>query len=543
MVIDQITVKEKPVITIFTIGDSTMANKSLKNENIERGWGQMLPELLRDGIRVSNHAKNGRSSRSFINEGRWSLVLNSLRKGDYVFIQFGHNDEKPSEKLHTEPGSTFDDNLRRFVREARAKGAIPVLFNSIVRRNFPPTTDTEHQGQYEKEGKVLVDTHGKYLDSPRNVAKELNVPFIDMATLTHDWVMNLGVEKSKDYFMWVPADTYRFCPKGKVDNTHLNINGGRAVAEIAIKAVCEQVPALRPYVRLTDEEVRVAKYRDNKQCAISYTFDDGLAEQYTMTAPGLERRGFRGTFALNGSKLNDGAVTDTTRMTWAQVKELAERGHELSNHGWAHKNFARFPIAEIREDILKNDSIIEAKTGVRPRSFVYPNNNKKIEGRRIAVRDRVGTRTTEFAIGSKSSAEDLKRWTDFLMMSGDWGVGMTHGMTYGYDAFGNPERFWKHLDYVKKHADKIWVGTFQEVAAYEKEYKNIRLDIVKEKSVYKVTPSLDLDKTLFNEPLTMTVVGKKFTAYQDGQKLSVKKRNGVYAFDFNPYGGTIEIRF
>ena len=108
---------DKPVITIFMIGDSTMANKVLTGGNPERGWGQMLPGYFSEEIRVDNHAVNGRSSRSFINEGRWDKVVASIKKGDYVFIQFGHNDEKPQAERHTDPGTTFDDNLRKFVNE------------------------------------------------------------------------------------------------------------------------------------------------------------------------------------------------------------------------------------------------------------------------------------------------------------------------------------------------------------------------------------------------------------------------------------------
>ena len=233
--------EKKDVITIFMIGDSTMANKSLKNGNLERGWGQMLPCFLTE-----------------------DAVLAKLKKGDYVFIQFGHNDEKASEKLHTDPGTTFDDNLRRFVRETREKGAYPVLFNSIVRRNFPPEGVTEPKGSYEVEGNVLVDTHGEYLNSPRRVAEEMDVPFVDLNKLTHDLVVNLGVEKSKSLFMWVPAGIYDFCPKGKIDNTHLNIYGGKVVAGIAMEAVAKVVPALAPYVRHYDPEVYAADYEDNK---------------------------------------------------------------------------------------------------------------------------------------------------------------------------------------------------------------------------------------------------------------------------------------
>ena len=165
------------------------------------------------------------------------------------------------------------------------------------------------------------------------------------------------------------------------------------------------------YMSGADWNVYVARYKQDKACAISYTFDDGLAEHYTLVAPQLEKRGFRGTFWICGSNINkdNRNITDTTRMTWPQLKEMSDKGHEISNHGWAHKNFARFPIEEIKEDILKNDSAIFANTGVMPRTFCYPNNNKKAEGRRIAVQNRVGTRTHQRSIGSKSTLQDLEK--------------------------------------------------------------------------------------------------------------------------------------
>lgn len=230
---------DKPVITIFMIGDSTMADKNLTGGNPERGWGHMLPGYLSEDIRVDNHAQNGRSSKSFIDEGRWDKVLSLIKKGDYVFIQFGHNDEKPKADRHTDPGTTFDANLSRFVNETRAKGGIPVLFNSIVRRNFG-------------EGDKLVDTHGAYLDSPRNVAKELNVPFIDMNKITHDLVEGLGTDASKKLFMWVTPNTVPAIPKGREDNTHLTVYGGRVVAGLTIDAIARVMPQLAPYVRHYD---------------------------------------------------------------------------------------------------------------------------------------------------------------------------------------------------------------------------------------------------------------------------------------------------
>ncbi|NDV81252.1 pectinesterase family protein [Bacteroides sp. 51] len=230
---------DKSKITIFMIGDSTMANKKLDGGNPERGWGHMLPGFLSEDILVDNHAQNGRSSKSFIDEGRWDAVVAKLKKGDYVFIQFGHNDEKTNPDRHTVPGTTFDINLKRFVEETRAKGGIPVLFNSIVRRNF------------NEEG-VLVDTHGEYLNSPRNVAKEMNVPFVDLNKITHDLMQGMGVEESKKLLMWVEPNTVPAMPKGKEDNTHLNVYGGRVVAGLAMDAIVEVVPELAAYVRKYD---------------------------------------------------------------------------------------------------------------------------------------------------------------------------------------------------------------------------------------------------------------------------------------------------
>ena len=109
--------------TIFVIGDSTAAKKDTTGGKVERGWAMMLQECFdADYIVVDNHAVNGRSSKSFINEGRWDKVLSLIKPGDYVIIQFGHNDEKPQAERHTDPGSTFDYNLSKYVRETREKG-------------------------------------------------------------------------------------------------------------------------------------------------------------------------------------------------------------------------------------------------------------------------------------------------------------------------------------------------------------------------------------------------------------------------------------
>ncbi|WP_287766881.1 polysaccharide deacetylase family protein [Bacteroides sp.] len=542
------TTKEKKPVTIFMIGDSTMADKSLAKGNLERGWGQVLSCFLTEDVKVENHARDGRSSLSFMNEGHWGAVLSKLEKGDYVFIQFGHNDEKESKELHTEPGSTFDANLQRFVKETRDKGAYPVLFNSIVRRNFPPANTFEHKNRYEQEGNILVDTHGEYIISPRLVAQKMDVPFIDLNKLTHELVSDMGVEKSKDLFMWIPAGKYEFCPEGRTDNTHLNVYGAKMVAGIAIETIAKTVPGLAPYIRHRNPELYVADYKGNKKCAISYTFDDGLLEHYTLVYPILEKLGFKSTFWIWGKCIdNESAALGKPRMTWAQLKEMSDSGHEISSHSWSHPDLKKLSEQEIRYELYKNDSIIHAKVGKKPSTFCYPANsyNEKIVC--LALENRVATRLTQYSVGgeeSHSTVGSLDKWVNSLLDSGSWGVTMTHGITYGYDCFSNPEIFWKHLENIKKKESEIWVATFAEIGAYVQERKYVQLDINQEDAVCKVTPQLNLNPQLFTEHLTMIVKKKSIISVeQDGKNLPFKLEKDETMFDFNPYGGEITIRF
>lgn len=250
------------VTTVFVIGDSTAAEKGNAKNNPERGWGMVLQGCFDDKIIVDNHAVNGRSSKSFIDEGRWQKVLDQLKPGDYVFIQFGHNDEKPQANRHTDPGSTFDANLERFVKETRAKGGIPVLFNSVVRRCFyqaPVENDDDEKlrkttfaGEEKINSDTLIDTHGTYVVAPRNVAHRLNVPFVDATKITHDIETELGIEGSRKLHMWFRPGECSQIPKGRQDNTHYNVYGARLVANALADEIGKQVPELKKHVRHYD---------------------------------------------------------------------------------------------------------------------------------------------------------------------------------------------------------------------------------------------------------------------------------------------------
>ena len=245
--------------TIFVIGDSTAANKDTTGGKVERGWGMMLQQCFdADFIVVDNHAINGRSSKSFLDEGRWDKVLAKIQPGDYVIIQFGHNDEKSQPARHTDPGSTFDYNLAKYVRETREKGGIPVLMNSVVRRNFlveaPVIADDEQlrnttfsDGSKMVEGDSLIDTHGLYRVAPRDVALRMNCHFIDDNKITHDLEQGLGREASKKLHMWFRPGEEPSLPQGKQDNTHYNIYGAKVVANLLADALCEEIPVLKPF--------------------------------------------------------------------------------------------------------------------------------------------------------------------------------------------------------------------------------------------------------------------------------------------------------
>ena len=177
-------------IHVFMIGDSTMADKPLA-DNPERGWGQLFPKYFTDEVQIKNNAVNGRSTKSFIKEGRWDSVMKYLQKDDYVFIQFGHNDQKIEDtNRYAAPKTLYRENLIRFVNDTRSKGANPILLTPVMRRKF------------DTNGK-FVDQHGEYPDVVRAIAKEMNVPLIDLHKSSQALIEQHGVEGSKNLFLWI----------------------------------------------------------------------------------------------------------------------------------------------------------------------------------------------------------------------------------------------------------------------------------------------------------------------------------------------------
>ena len=270
----------KETIQLYTIGDSTMANKKAEVFP-ETGWGEVLHQFFDDGVKIHNHAVNGRSTKSFIDEGRWQVVLDSLKPGDFLFIQFGHNDEKIKDSTrYTVPFVSYSDNLKTFITESRKKGAIPVLLTPIVRRKF------------DENGKLL-ETHKDYPVAMRQVAKEMNVPLIDMEKLTREMVQSMGPEKAKELYLWTsPTDRY---PNGRQDDTHLKVKGAQKVASLVTQALkklplelAKHVVSQRPVVGLDNWFNR----EHNKKGEIyHYTWNDTLNSGFSQLGDIFKAKG------------------------------------------------------------------------------------------------------------------------------------------------------------------------------------------------------------------------------------------------------------
>ena len=221
-----------------------MADKAIIG-NPERGWGMALPLFFSDNVVIENHARNGRSTKSFLAEGRWASVYDKLKPGDYVFIQFGHNDEKKADTSRfTDPRTEYRTNLLRFVTEARSKGAIPVLMAPVARRHF------------NKDGEPEL-THGDYPAVVRELAAEQNVPLIDAEKSSTQLLAKYGVEGSKKLYDWAGPDLFSAAPGGKKDDTHFNSFGAIKIAQLVVADIKELNLPLAKFLRAYDENSAV----------------------------------------------------------------------------------------------------------------------------------------------------------------------------------------------------------------------------------------------------------------------------------------------
>lgn len=227
---------EERKIHIFVAGDSTAQEGSDQKNGLIRGWAQMLPLYLSDDVVIKNYAMGGRSTKTFISEGRWDRLLSGVKAGDFVFIQFGHNDASSRPDRHTSY-EEYEENLLKMINDTKAKGATPVLLTSVVMRTF-------YKGS-------LIDNRLKgYPVITRQVAKKHNVPLIDVNLKTRDFVTMLGDEASKPYYRWLEPGIDPFKPDGIQDDTHMMEKGAKKVASFVAEGMKElNIKGLSNYIQ------------------------------------------------------------------------------------------------------------------------------------------------------------------------------------------------------------------------------------------------------------------------------------------------------
>jgi lysophospholipase L1-like esterase len=219
-------------ITVYLAGNSTVVNQDTEPW---AAWGQMIPYFFKPGVAIANHAESGLTLGSFLGSKRLEKVLSVIKPGDYLFIEFGHNDQKdkgPDDGAY----KSYTERLKLFVNSARSKNAIPIIVTSTSRRSF------------NKEGKV-VETLGDFPDAARKVAKDLNVPLIDLNKATKILYEALGEEESKKALVHYAANTYPGQTQAIADNTHFSTYGAFQIAKIIMQEIKKQNIGLKKYIR------------------------------------------------------------------------------------------------------------------------------------------------------------------------------------------------------------------------------------------------------------------------------------------------------
>ena len=222
LLLSAFSLPQKRKMKVWLIGDSTMANKEV-SAYPETGWGMPFSYFFDSTVEVDNRAKNGRSTKSFMAEGLWKPVVDNLQEGDYVLIQFGHNDEVKTKATYTTEDE-FQKNLERYVNETRSKKAIPILITPVARRKF------------DSSGR-LEDTHEVYSNLVRNVASKVHAPLIDLDKKSQDLLRQYGPDASKYLFNYLDAGEHPNYPEGKKDDTHFSELGARKMAELVLAEI------------------------------------------------------------------------------------------------------------------------------------------------------------------------------------------------------------------------------------------------------------------------------------------------------------------
>ncbi|BCU78115.1 polysaccharide deacetylase family protein [Luteolibacter sp. LG18] len=296
------------------------------------------------------------------------------------------------------------------------------------------------------------------------------------------------------------------------------------------------------------EAPRIARFSGDRAAAISYTFDDGLRDQYTLAVPMLNEVGFKGTFFVipksvaatveDAEKRKDDKRAWGT-ITWDELRKMAAQGHEIGSHTWSHTGVTKQTPEQVEEELVKSRDAIAKEIGRPPLTLAFPFNQTTPEITAAALKHYIACRDSQLGVGGeRSTVEWLDKWTDQQVRDHKWGVVMAHAIGSGYSAFTDPEILRTHLQHVKAREKEIWVDTFANVARYTRERDEAKLVLAASgKGSATFTLTSGLDAAVFNVPLTIVLDAAGATsakAERKGGALPARVSGGVVQVDVTP---------
>ena len=291
-------------------------------------------------------------------------------------------------------------------------------------------------------------------------------------------------------------------------------------------------------IRYTTPRARIARFAGDCSAAISYTFDDGLRDQYTLAVPMLNEVGFKGTFFVipgvtaetpDEAKHKDYEPEAWGGISWPELKEMADQGHEIASHTWSHPNLPKLPAGEVDAQLRTAYDAIKTRIGKPPLTLAFPFNASTPKVEAAALKYHVAYRAYQTSTGGTSTVESINAWADKLVRDKSWGVLMIHGIAKGYAALSDPETLRTHFKYVKSRERDIRVDTFANIARYEKERDDAKLKLSGEAGNLTCVVRGTLDPQRYDVPLTIVIDAAGVTsarAERAGEELQPQIRNG-----------------
>lgn len=522
----QMNLKPDDTLRIAYIGDSW----AYLHEYHECRLAHLLADTLHRPVRVNSYGISGLTSReiyeNMYNNSDFKYFLTKNRY-DYCYISAGINDTY--RKMST---SYFAESMKNIVQLLLYNNIHPIIQEI-------PDYDINISYYWQDRAKKLHRRLSMLINNTPLDCKQMFRDALDEMINENGYQNKVNILRYKS---WNHSYTDDLNHLYLVDRLHLN---GQGYAKLDSMIAEEIISAIGKIKKKTDGEVSVAKYRYDRQCAVSLTFDDGIQEDYTLIAPHLDRYGLKGSFGINGAFIGNLDDHYAPRMTWEQCRELQARGHEIANHSWSHQNESEISIEETRLEIARNDSVIQKELGKRPLAYFFPYNAYSPEALAAAMENRVACRLYQFGLGQRNLGatwDSMTSWLNEQIEGGKWGVTMSHGIYTAWDQWKEPWLLWNFFCLLSEKSDSVWTATFSDVAMYVTERDSVQLTVKHEKDLIRITSSLNLNPQLFRMPLTLNINSSKpMTASQDGMSLPIL-RNGTKSFlEFSPYGGEIVI--